>query len=133
MVFFEGGEHASAAEGVAVFVDETACTACVFEGVALVVHEQLGLADSGVGMLFHLVDDGFNPVGGYFHIVVKKHKVFGIDLGKSLVVAIGEAIVLVEFNNTEGGVLLAQEREGVVGRAVVGNDNLGIAHSVGCY
>ena len=95
MVLFEGGEHASTAEGVAVFVDETASAASILKGVALVVHQQFGLADGHFGVLLHLLYDGFDPSGSDLHIVVEQHEVVCFHLFQGTVVSTGKAVVFV--------------------------------------
>ena len=64
-------EKPAAAEGVAVGVDETACGSGILKSVALVVHEQFGLADGRLRVFPHLGYDRLNPARGYLHIVIQ--------------------------------------------------------------
>jgi hypothetical protein len=70
---------------------------------------------------------------GNLNIVVEEYIVLGVDLCEGAVVAFGEAVVAVEEDETQGRVMLFEECDAVVGRAVVGNDDLGIGGAARCY
>ena len=130
-VLLEGGEEASATEGVAVTVDEAACGTGILEGVLAVEHQELGLGDGNLGVAIHEGLDGGDPARGDLDVVVEEDVVVGVDLGEGAIVAFGEAVVAVEEDEWEGGVVATEEGDAVVGGAVVGDEDLGMGRAAG--
>src|SRR4051812_296905 len=60
-VFLYGAEDPSPAEGKAILVNESSCSACIFEILFVLVRFDLRLADGYVCVIVHQRNHGVNP------------------------------------------------------------------------
>ena len=70
-VRFDIGKDAATAEGVAIVVEVATCSACVFKHLFVALAEQLGLAGSYFGVLFHIMKERAEPTFGHFNVGVE--------------------------------------------------------------
>ncbi len=90
-------EDAAAAVGIAVAVEVASAGSGVLEGVLVPVRQEFGLAGAAVGIRVHVVQERAVPaVGGGYVGVEEHHVLVAVGEGYGAVVALGEAVVLVE-------------------------------------
>ena len=126
VVTFETVEDSSATEGVAVSIDKSTAGSGIFKRVAMVKREEFGLAGGDGRIGVHEFDERREPLMSHFDIRVEQHEVFGLNLCQGAVVALGEAPVSVKGDGATVGEMLCQEGERVVGRGIVGYDDVGL-------
>ena len=76
-------------------------------------------------MLLHVVEHRPKPSFLYPHVAVEQEAEVAIYLLDGFVVAFGKAVVAVECDGADGRELLGEQKERVVGAAVVGNNDFG--------
>jgi hypothetical protein len=121
-------EDASATEGIAQTIDITACGTGVLEMGGGVLGTYLRLTGSDVGVVVHIGEQGLQPPLGRLDIGVEQEiVVIGLANGtKGLVIAFGKAVVMVEDDDADMRKVGVKEGERIVGRAVVGYDNISL-------
>ena len=136
VVFLEDVEHAAAAEGIAVAVDESACGTGVFETVVRPFGVDLRLGSRHFGMRVHVGAQWGEPAGGGAHIAVEEEIIvvtsgrFGFDAAEGGIVAFGKAVVFVEAEETHVRMFGTQVVERGVGRPVVGYNDFALVGAV---
>ena len=73
-------EHATAAEGIAILVDEAATGACIFKLFLVMVRQNLGLAGRNLRVGIHQLYDGLNPMRCHLNIRVEQHIILSLNL-----------------------------------------------------
>ena len=124
-VFLHGLKNTATAVGITQAVEVTACRSGILEMSAGVFGAQLGLAGGDLWMGLHIFVQGLQPAFGCLHIGVEK-EIIVIALphpAQRLVVALGKAVVAIEDYRCHLRELRGENSQGVVGGAVVGNDD----------
>ena len=80
VVGFDRGEYAAAAIGIAVAVEESACSTGIFEHRGVAVAAYLGLAGRYVGMSLHIVEERCQPVVFDGYVAVEQYRVAVVGL-----------------------------------------------------
>ena len=90
----------------------------------MVIRHDLRLAGRYHRVGVHQGDDGLDPLRDDFDIGIQQHIVFGLYLCQCEVVASGKATVAAVFNQTDLREMRLHESDRIVGRGIVGHDDL---------
>jgi len=135
MVLLSDLKDASAAERVAVAVDEATGCARVFETVGVGVAQHLWLARRHLGMALQIVAQRRHPAWTHLHIAVQQDVEVGFHMLQGLVVPAREAQVLRVPDDPHGRVVRTKPVHGPIGGGVVRHDHLrvraGACHHAG--
>jgi|SRR6185312_10394601 len=132
-ILFTHIEHPAPGKGIAEIVEPSARRTRIFERSAIGIHPYLGLTGANQGITFHQPDDGLHPPGPHLDVRVQKDIIVGLDLAEGGIVSSRETIIAIEQNDADSWEGCLKERDGVVGRAIVGDDHLRSIAGIGHY
>ena len=131
VVFLYRVEDAATAVGVSIAVEEAAHGTGILELVLVMIGHELGLACSCMGVGIHVLYERKEPTGSDLYVGVEQHGILGINLLEGVVIAIGNAVVMVENDGAHRGERIGKQSQRTVGRAIVGDIHHGLAHGGG--
>ena len=129
LVLLDGAEEPSTAEGIAEGVDVSSCSTSVLEVLRAALRSDGGLYGSDGGVRGEQAEGLIEPACGELDVAVEQDDGLIVELGDGLVVARSEAVVFAEAEEVYLRVVLADEGDGVVCRAVVYDDEV---YAFGC-
>ena len=123
IVLLDRLENPAAAEGVSILIDEASGGPCIFKLLRVVERKNFRLAGGDVGIFFHQLNDGWDPVFRYVDIGIQQDIIICFDLAESQVITAGKAMIFIEANDPDAGKLLLQEFNRTIGGRIVSNDD----------
>lgn len=125
-VGFDIVHDTTAAERIAKPVDIATGGASIFEMRMTLIVEQFRGTGSDRGVGIHQTEQRASPPRSSSHIGIEQKHIFAVELSDSAVIATSKAIIAVEDNGADLGEITRKDIETIVGRSIVGHDDLDI-------
>ena len=123
VILFHGVKNSSSTKRITVTVKIATTGTCVFKRIFVEYRQQFWLAGSHLGMAVHELYQRHQPAVSNLHITVEQHIIGGFHLSERKIITLGEAPVLLQFDDAHLWMMCFEPLNRTVGRGIVGHIN----------